>query len=198
MQVTRRTSKTYVLVATAVMSTIAIIADILPLPRVVWGMKIDLVGTVWVLSFFLYGWRSALTVAAITAIYIAAFSTTGYVGAVMKFIATTPMFLVPAAMVYTPFFKRKESRAYGSVLVIVAAAVIASIVRLLLATTVNLYWAIPIWFGMTPDQVLAYFGGVIPLVVFVAGMNVAQGAVDILIPWTLAFKLRLCRYFGTW
>ncbi len=195
---TIRTSKTYALVAIAVMSTISIIIDFLPLPRAVWGMKIDLVGAIWVLSFFLYGWKAALSVASITAIYIAMFSSTGYVGAVMKFIATIPMFLVPALMIQLPFFHKKGSKVYGSVLVITAAAIAASLVRLFLATTVNLYWAIPIWFGMTPAQVLVYFGGLIPLVTFVAGLNVVQGIVDIYVPWVLAFKLRLSQHFGTW
>ena len=193
-----RTSKTYVLVATAVMSTISIILDVLPLPRAIWGMKIDLVGTVWVLSFFLYGWKAALGVASITAIYIAMFSSTGYVGAVMKFVATIPMFLVPALMIQLPFFSKKESRVYGSVVVITAAAILASLARLFLTTTVNLYWAIPIYLGKTPDQVLVIFGGIIPLMAFVAGLNVIQGIVDIYVPWVLAFKLRLSRHFGTW
>jgi len=162
-------------------------------------MKIDLVGTIWVLSFFLYGWKAALAVASIMAIYIAIFSsTTPLVGAVMKFIATTPMFLVPALMIKLPFFHKKESNVYGSVIVITIAAILASLARLYLTTVVNLYWAVPIYMGMTPDQILAYFGGIIPFVAFVAGMNVVQGIVDIYVPWILAFKLGLSRHFGTW
>ena len=193
-----RNSRTYVLVATAVMSTIAIVLDLLPLPRVIWGMKIDLVGAIWVLTFFLYGWKPALTVGSITAIYIAMFSNTGYVGAVMKFIATIPMFLVPAAMINLPFFGKKESRVFERILVITAATILASVTRLFLATAVNLYWAIPIWWGMTPERTLATFGGIVPLITFVAGLNVVQGIVDILVSWGLAFKLRLSKHFGTW
>lgn len=190
-----RNLRTYVLVATAVMSTIAIVLDLLPLPRVIWGMKIDLVGAIWVLTFFLYGWKPALTVGSITAIYIAMFSNTGYVGAVMKFIATIPMFLVPAAMINLPFFHKKESRVFERILVITAATILASVTRLFLATAVNLYWAIPIYTGR---EALAYFGGIVPLVTFVAGLNVVQGIVDILVSWALAFKLRLSQHFGTW
>ncbi len=166
-----RSSRTYILVATAVMSTIAIGMDLLPLPRVIWGMKIDLVGAIWVLTFFLYGWKPALTVSSITAIYIAMFSSTGYVGAVMKFIATIPMFLVPAAMIKLPFFHQKESRVYERIIVIVAATILASLTRLILATAVNLYWAIPIWFGMTPEQALAYFLPFVVGLLFFYGVN---------------------------
>jgi riboflavin transporter FmnP len=193
-----RSSRTYILVATAVMSTIAIVMDLLPLPRVIWGMKIDLVGAIWVLTFFLYGWKPALTVSSITAIYIAMFSDTGYVGALMKFIATIPMFLVPAAMISLPFFGKKESRVFERIIVITAATILATVTRLFLATAVNLYWAIPIWWGMTPEQTLATFGGIVPLIAFVASLNVVQGIVDILASWALAFKLRLSQHFGTW
>ena len=161
-------------------------------------MKVDLVGIPWVLSFFLYGWKSALGVATITSIYIAMFSTTGYVGAITKFVATIPMFLVPALMIQLPFFRRQESRVYGSVVVITVAAVAASLTRLFLCTFVNLYWAIPFYYGMTPDQALTYFGGFVPLVAFIASLNLVQGIVDIYVPWVLAFKLRLSQYFGTW
>lgn len=193
-----RNSRTYVIIGTAIMAALSIIMDLLPLPRVVWGMKIDLVGAIWVLSFFLYGLKSALGVSSIVAIYIAMFSSTGYVGAVMKFVATVPMFLVPAIMIRLPFFHKKEANTFSSIIVIVAATILASVARLFVATTVNLYWAIPIWFGMTPEGVLAQFGGIVPLIVFVASLNVVQGIVDIVVSWALAFKLKLSQYFGAW
>ncbi|MCJ7631990.1 hypothetical protein MUP77_06305 [Candidatus Bathyarchaeota archaeon] len=180
------------------MSTLSIILDLLPLPRVVWGMKIDLVGAIWVLSFFLYGWKSALGVSTVVSIYIAMFSPTGYVGALMKFIATIPMFLVPTLIIHLPFFSKKESKVFSSIMVIIAMTVLASLARLLIATTVNLYWAIPIWWVTTPDQVLTRLGGLWPLVIFVASLNIVQGIVDILIPWMLAFKLNLSKHFGVW
>jgi len=193
-----RNSSTYVIIGTAVMASLSIIMDLLPLPRVVWGMKIDLVGAIWVLAFLLYGLKSALGVSSIVTIYIAMFSSTGYVGAVMKFVATVPMFLVPAIMIHLPFFRKKEANTFSSLIVIIAATILASIARLFVATTVNLYWAIPIWFNMNPDQVLAYFGGIVPLIVFVASLNVVQGIVDIAVSWALAFKLKLSQYFGAW
>ncbi|MCJ7608402.1 hypothetical protein MUP00_01870, partial [Candidatus Bathyarchaeota archaeon] len=103
-----------------------------------------------------------------------------------------------AAMINLPFFGKKESRVFERIIVITAATILASVARLFLATAVNLYWAIPIWFGMTSEQALAYFGGIVPLIAFVAGLNVVQGIVDILASWALAFKLRLSQHFGTW
>jgi len=200
MESARRAPKTYVLVATAVMSTISIILDVLPLPRAVWGMKIDLVGTVWVLSFFLYGLKSALGVASMTTVYIAMFSSTGYVGAIMKFIATIPMFLVPALVSYLPFFSNRSSKIFNKPLLIVGLCVLANAVRLLVTTTVNYYWAIPLWTGIPTEKILAtmFNDSMLAFIVFIAGMNVFQGIVDIIVPWALAFQLKLSRYFGTW
>jgi hypothetical protein len=43
------------------------------------------------------------------------------------------------------------------------------------------------------------FGGSLwGFLVFVAGMNVLQGIVDVYVPWVLAFKLKLSTMFGTW
>jgi riboflavin transporter FmnP len=183
------------------LSSLAIIFDVLSdtLPlRVPWGMKIDFVGTVWVLSYFLYGLSAAFPVSAITTLYIVVFMPTGFVGGVMKFVATVPMFLVPALVSHLPFFSNRSAKIFERPLTITGLCILANVVRLIVATTMNLYWAIPIWFGMTPEQVLTYFGGIVPLVVFVAGMNVVQGAVDIFVSWFLAFKLRLSTMFGAW
>jgi len=35
-------------------------------------------------------------------------------------------------------------------------------------------------------------------IAFIAGLNILQGIVDILVPWVLAFKFRLSKMFGTW
>jgi riboflavin transporter FmnP len=182
------------------MSALAIIFDLLPSVRVPWGMKIDFVGTIWVLSYFLHGLSVALPVSILTTLYITVFSETGFVGAAMKFIATTPMFLLPALVSYLPLFSNRSSKIFNQVLLILGAGILANIVRLLLATVANYYWAIPLWTGIATDQILeAMFGGSLwGFLVFVAGMNVLQGIVDVYVPWVLAFKLKLSTMFGTW
>lgn len=185
------------------MSALAIIfdvfSDMLPF-RVLWGMKIDFVGTVWVLSYFLYNLPVALPVSAITTLYIALFMPTGFVGAIMKFIATIPMFLIPAIVSRLPFFSKRNSKIFNNIFLTVGLCIIANIVRLVLATTVNYYWAIPLWTGTPTDQIVdvMFSGSFTAFIVFVAGMNVAQGIVDIVVPWVLAFKLKLSTTFGTW
>jgi len=163
-------------------------------------MKIDLVGVVWVLAFFLYGVTEALLVSVISTIFILGYSTTMGVGATMKFIATVPMFLVPAALLRLPFFSEKDSGAFKRILVVSAAGFFAIVVRLIVSTIANYYWAIPLFLGMPSDVVLQRnFGNSIwAFIVFVASMNVLQGVVDILAPWLLAFRLGLSERFRTW
>lgn len=188
----------YFIASTAMLATLSIIFDLLPSIRVPWGMKIDFVGTVWVLGFYLYGLSEALLISAITTIYITLFSPTGLVGATMKFIATVPMFLVPAGMAHLPFFSEKNSRTFSRVPVMLVVCVVATIVRVAVASLVNLYWAVPFYMGVSLNDVLKIFGGIMPFIAFVASMNVLQSIVDSVLPWFLAFKAKLSDHFGTW
>jgi len=196
----RRLTRSYFIVTIALMSSLSIIFDLLPSVRVPWGMKIDFVGTIWVLSYFLYGLSVSIPVSAITFLYISIFSETGFVGASMKFIATIPMFLVPALISYLPFFGNRNSKIHNNIIVILGLCILSNIVRLLLTITVNYYWAIPLWFGIPTERILEtlFNNSFIAFVIFVAGMNILQGIIDILLPWLLAYKLKLSTMFGTW
>lgn len=83
---------------------------------------------------------------------------------------------------------------------ITAAGILAILTRVIVSSAANYYWAIPVFFGMPSEVVLQkMFGNSIwAFIAFVAGMNVFQGVVDIVVPWFLVFKGRLGRYFGTW
>jgi riboflavin transporter FmnP len=182
----------------ALFSTLSIIFDLIPSIRAPWGMKVDFVGTIWVLCFYLYGLTEAFFVSSITAIYITIFSATGFVGAAMKFIATAPMYLIPAIIAHLPFFSKREAKMFSNPLMMISAGVFATLVRLVVASLVNLYWAVPLWWGIEPSMVLPRFGGLVPFIIFVAGMNVLQSVVDSVVPWILAFKAKLSDQFGTW
>ena len=194
-------SKSYLIVSIAVMAALAIVfdvfSDILPL-RMPWGMKIDFVGTVWVLSYFLYGLSVAFPVSVITSLFIILVMPTGFVGGVMKFIATIPMFIIPAIFSYLPFFSPRSSKIFQKLPLIIGVGILANIVRILIATILNLYWAIPFYLGKTSEEILSLYGGLIPLIIFVSGLNLLQGIVDISVSWFLAFKFKLSTMFGTW
>jgi hypothetical protein len=203
LHVSKKPTKSYLTASIAIMSALAIIfdvfSDVLPL-RMPWGMKVDFVGTVWVLSYFLYGLSVASSVSVITTLFITLFMPTGFVGGIMKFVATIPMFLVPALVSRLPFFSNYGSKLFNKTLLIVGVAFLANAVRLLVATAVNYYWAIPLWTGIPTGDILAVmFGGsILEFIIFVAGLNVLQGIIDVVIAWLLAFKFRLSSMFGTW
>jgi riboflavin transporter FmnP len=199
----KKLTKSYLIVTIAIMSALAIVFDILSdtLPlRVPWGMKIDFVGTVWVLSYFLYGLAVAFPISVITTLYITFFMPTSFVGGAMKFIATLPMFLILDLISYLPFFSDRSSKIFNKPLMIIGAAILANAVRLLVTIIVNYYWAIPLWTGIPTGKILdVMFGGsVLAFITYIAGLNVLQGIIDILVPWFLAFKFRLSTMFGTW
>lgn len=201
----RKLTKSYYIVSVAMLSALAIVFDVfsdaLSL-RVPWGMKIDFVGTVWVLTYFLYGLSVALYVSVITTLYIIFGPTpTHFVGATMKFIATIPMFLIPALMSYLPFFSNRSSKIFNRLPLIIGLTVLANVVRLLITIPVNYYWAIPLWMGIPTDKILAlpmFNGSILAFVVYIGGMNVFQGIVDIILPWFIAFKFKLSTMYGTW
>jgi len=203
LQVSKKPTKSYLVASIAIMSALAIIfdvfSDVLPL-RMPWGMKVDFVGTIWVLSYFLYGLSAASSVSVITTLFITMFMPTGFVGGIMKFVATMPMFLVPALVSRLPFFSNHGAKLFNKPLLIVVVAVLANVVRLLVAMGANYYWAIPLWTGIPTGDILAVmFGGsILEFIIFVAGLNVIQGIIDVVIAWLLAFKFKLSSMFGTW
>jgi hypothetical protein len=121
----------------------------------------------------------------------------------MKFVATIPMFLIPALVSYLPIFSNRSSKVFNKLFLIIGLCVLANVVRLIVTIIVNYYWAIPLWTGIPTGEILenpflGFNGSVLAFVVFVAGMNVVQGIVDLFVPWFLAFKLKLSTMFGTW
>ncbi|MCW4015226.1 MAG: hypothetical protein NWF06_02550 [Candidatus Bathyarchaeota archaeon] len=201
--VSKKPTKSYIIASIAIMSALAIFFDIfsdmLPL-RMPWGMKVDFVGTIWVLSYLLYGLSTASSVSVITTLFITLFMPTGFVGGIMKFVATIPMFLVPALVSRFPFFSKHGAKLFNKALLVVVVTVLATIVRLIVAIVVNYYWAMPLWTGIPTNELLAaMFGGsILEFIIFVAGLNVLQGIIDIVVAWLLAFKFKLSSMFGTW
>lgn len=183
-------------------SSLAVIGEVIPSLRVPWGMKIDFVGAIWVLAYFLYGVPEALAVSVISTIFMVGYDPgpIGFVGGPMKFIATVPMFLVPAALLRLPFFSERNSRVFKSVLVVSMAGFLAIVVRLIVTCLANYYWAVPLFLGMPTDVFMekVFANSIWAFIVYVAGLNVLQGIVDIVVPWFLAFRLRLSDHFGTW
>lgn len=181
-------SKSLFVASIAILSALSVVFDIMsdqfPL-RVPWGMKIDFVGTTWLVAYFLFGFAEALCVSSITAVYMAFLGPTGIVGATMKFIATVSMFGVFELLMILPFVRK---RTFKNPIVMTATSVMAILARVVSTCVVNYYWAVPIWVG--PDFMEKLFGGsIMAFVAFVVGMNLLQSLVDIVIPWSIALRL---------
>ncbi len=196
----RNSSKSYFVVSTAILSALAILFDVMsdtfPL-RAPWGMKIDFVGVIWVLAYFLYGLKEALSVSVITAIFISMVMPTGFLGATMKLIATIPMFVIPELISHF-YGSKRRAKMFSNIIIITISGILATIVRMVVATLLNLYWAIPLWYNIPQAEVINALGGWVALITLVAGFNVIQGIVDIFISWLLAFRFNMSEYFGTW
>ncbi|HEV51400.1 MAG TPA: hypothetical protein ENO31_02555 [Thermoprotei archaeon] len=177
---------------------LSVMADLFPMPRVFFGMKLDLVGTVWVSGFLLFGFETATYTSLGTFLLMTAYGPTGFVGAAMKFAATYPMILmpwlitrkVPKKLLVTP--SSRGALLYGF------ASGIAIAVRVVLTFVLNYYWAIPTFMGLPTQEVIQRFfaGSFLSFFAFVAGLNVAQGVLDAALPWILVVRSGLVRVLG--
>lgn len=151
-----------------------------------WGMWIDFVAVFWIIAFFLFGVRSSLLVSVLGAIVITLFAPDTWLGAMMKWTATLPLWA--CLFLYTRLLKRKFSD-YQKISHLVLPVAAGIIIRCILIIPINYYFAIPIWTGMPPDKAMT----AIPWSV-IAGFNIVQGLLDIFIAWILVFKFKLIRY----
>lgn len=151
-----------------------------------WGMWIDIVAIPWILAFFLYRWRGALIVSVLGAIIITLVAPSTWLGALMKWLATLPMWLMLVALQQ---IWKLELKDFVRLRIILLAVCLAVILRGLVIVPVNYYFAIPIWTGWTPEKAMQF----IPWYIIV-GLNTVQGILEVLVAWILMFKFRLTRY----
>ncbi|MFH0943116.1 MAG: hypothetical protein V1810_02995 [Candidatus Beckwithbacteria bacterium] len=145
-----------------------------------WGMWLDLVAVSWLIAFFLFGFKSALYVSLTGALVITLFAPDTWLGASMKWLATTPMWLSLAWFSNKKYLKLKN---------LILPLIIGLILRSLIIVPVNYFYAIPIWTGMPAAVAIK----VIPWYIIV-GFNTIQGLTDVLLAWTIVFRFRLNRF----
>lgn len=148
-----------------------------------WGMWIDLVAIPWIVAFFLYRAKGALTVSLLSAVAITFMAPTSWLGAGMKWLTTLPMWLVPATYL---FIFGQESERFRSPLVLSPLVAIAIAARGAVALLLNYYIAFPIWVGKAPAEAMQ----VIPWWI-IFGWNAVQGVLEMAAAWFLVFEFRL-------
>ncbi|KPV62154.1 MAG: hypothetical protein AOA65_2046 [Candidatus Bathyarchaeota archaeon BA1] len=140
----------------ALMAPLSVIMQCLPpLFLTPWFMRVDLVAVPWVLCWMLFGFKAALSSLLISVPLVGVLGpfAGGWVGAIMKSVASVWMFAIPATIARKTGTRRLLSNKW----LYAFSGVVATAVRDVVCILFNLYFAIPFFFGMTPEQVLQFF-----------------------------------------
>lgn len=156
-----------------------------------WFMRVDFVAIPWVLCWILFGFDAALLSLVISLPlvgFVGPFAG-GLVGLTMKGVASVWMFAIPALVVWRT--GGSKSFVLNKRLFLVAG-LLALLVRAVVTVFFNFYFALPLFYGMTPSQIIGFFDssrsfvsqslGLAGLGAFageVAVWNTIQGIVDI-------------------
>lgn len=183
-------NRTTILTSAGMLAAISIVFQIVHIGYPTqWGMWIDFVAVPWILAYFLFNWRGALIVSVVTSIIITLVAPSTWLGAVMKWTATLPMWLIPFLVQRLSKLELKDFRKTSTVIICLLFAII---LRGLLVIPLNYFYAIPVWTGMTPSQAMVFLPWWI-----LFGLNVIQGIIEFAVAWLLVFRSRLER-FAVW
>lgn len=151
-----------------------------------WGMWIDIVAVSWIIAFFLYGVKLSLIVSLMGALIITLFAPETWLGASMKWAATVPMWL---SLYIFLLLGKKKPEVFKKFKFLTIPLLAGLILRIMIVLPFNYFYALPIWTKMTPAQAWT----AIPWYV-IAGFNVIQGILDVILAWIVVFKFKIDRY----
>jgi riboflavin transporter FmnP len=190
--------RSYEITAAAALAAISAVLQFVHLGFLTpWGMWIDLVAVSWIVAYFIYGPRVALTVSIAGALIITLIAPTSWLGAVMKWTASVPLILTLFIVQNGMKAKQKDLAKARYLLIAVAGALL---IRCSLMVPLNYYFAIPIWTGMSVPELEMAFGPVLlgfPMWFWIVAVNVAQGILEAALAWVLVYRFRLDR-FSSW
>ena len=184
----------------AVLASLSVVMQVLPpLFLTPWFMRVDLVAVPWVLCWLLFGFDASLLSLLISVPLVGVLGpfAGGWVGATMKSVASVWMFAVPA------LFAWKMGGAKSLILnkrMYVVASFVALLVRAIVTVFFNFYFALPVFFNMTSDDIIQFFNfsqsfislsfGLVGFGAFigeVAFWNTVQGVIDIYAAYVISF-----------
>jgi riboflavin transporter FmnP len=167
------------LVTAGMLAGLSVLLQVSPLfVETPWGMQVDLVAVPWLVASMFLGLFGGLATSSVSALVIALVAKTGWIGALMKFVATLPL-------VAAIGLARLKSKNPGLKIFLVAFAG-AVVARALLAIALNYYFAMPIWLGKTTEELFA----VIPLW-WIYLPNTIQSVLEFSVAWLLVFRTKL-------
>ena len=189
----------------AVLAAISVVLQIAPpIFLTPWFMRVDLVAVPWIVAWIIFGYRASLLSLAISIPLVGVLGpfAGGWVGAIMKAMASIWMIVVPAAFAY----KLTTQRIVSSKVLFTVVALTAIAIRAVATVFLNLYFAIPVFFGMTFSQIIEFFSnpifqsffglslglvGIWAAVGEIAFWNTVQGLLDLYL--SLAIGLTILR-----
>ncbi len=151
-----------------------------------WGMWIDIVAVSWLIAYFMFGGRIALTVSLLGALVITLFAPETWLGATMKWTATIPV--ITSLWLYARVRRRGPSL-YRSPYSLIVPLILGVVIRCALVIPINYQIAIPIWTGMTPADAMR----LIPWYI-IALFNIVQSVIDVALGWALVYGAKLHRF----
>lgn len=195
----RETPATLRIAGAALFAALSTLLQFVPIYVTPWGMAIDLVAVPWVICYFVFGFESALVCSLISLPTVGLVGGGGFVGAIMKFVASIWMFVIPTALV----LKIREGR-YAIIkrtLVFALVSIGAIVIRDLVTVLFNFYFAIPVFFGISIEEGAGWVVGVseafltglfgeldllLTFALIIAFWNTLQGAIDLVVSWVCA------------
>jgi len=169
-------NKIRLLVTAGMLAALSLALEFTPIFYKFGDIKIDLVGLPWVIAALLLGLRGGLLTSAVATLTMSLLTPTGWIGALMKFLATAPMVLAFGAVKWR-FGLRLKPLFAGFI-----AALAARCVGMLYF---NYYFAMPLFWNMPPQQALQY-----PAFLLVAP-NAILSIIEFAAAYLLVFKTRL-------
>jgi riboflavin transporter FmnP len=162
----------------AILAAVSILLQVYKVAYPVGGViDIDLVGIPWVVSTFLFGLTGGLLTSCVSAIGIMIYAPTGWIGALMKFLATIIVVIIVGA-IGAKFGYGKKS--------LVIAFIAALVARPVLMVLFNYYIGIPLFFGLPVETAMEKFP-----VWILAAPNAILAITDFWIAYLLVFSTRL-------
>jgi len=180
--------KSYEITSAAALAAISASLQLVHIGVSVSYIWIDLVAIPWIVAFFLYGGRSALVVSLVAALLIILFTPFGLIGGPIKWVATLPMWLLPWIWHRASGMKLADFR---KVRVLAIWVILAVLIRGAIILPADYYVAFPL-VGVSPAQAMS----ILPWWLLF-GLNVIQGALEVIVAWLLVFRFRLDR-FAAW
>ena len=158
-----------------------------------WMLRIDLVAIPWMICWIIFGIKPTLLCLLISSPligFVGPFAGGG-VGAVMKPLATVWMFLIPAIFAWKIGGTKKllENKR-----MFIVAGALALGIRAIVTVLFNFYFALPVFYNMTPDVIIGMFSSTTSISFFgnslgliglgayigeVAFWNTIQGIIDL-------------------